>query len=111
MARTNARAGAFTLKSSRHIEALDDSHIFLSWTGVRSPQLWEVAYHNNLARTRQFDRDDSYRHVTGDRKDKSPQYRLALIYKMRRSLRWKPGWTSMRGYSAVASYNYRQSIA
>jgi hypothetical protein len=35
--------------------------------------------------------DRTYRHVTGDRKDKNPQYSLALIHKMRPWLRWKAG--------------------
>jgi hypothetical protein len=52
----------------------------------------KLAYQNNLARTRQFDRDDSYRHVTGEPKDRNPQqYSLALIYKMRRWLCWDAG--------------------
>ena len=55
--------------------------------------------------------DQTYRYVTGDRKDKSPQYSLALIYRMRPWLRWEAGVDINARDSDVAPYNYDQTIA
>ena len=48
----------------------------------------------------------TYRFVTGDRKDKSPQYSLALTFKMRPWLRWEAGLDINARDSPLASYNY-----
>ena len=55
--------------------------------------------------------DSTYRYVTGDRKDKSPQYSLAAIYKMRPWLRWEAGFDINGRDSPIASYNYHENIA
>jgi len=50
--------------------------------------------------------------VTGNpRKDKTPQYSLALTYTMRPWLRWEAGVDINARHSPVASYNYNESIA
>jgi hypothetical protein len=56
--------------------------------------------------------EQTYRFVTGTpREDKSPQYSLALTYKMRRWLRWEAELDSNARDSPVTSYNYKESIA
>jgi hypothetical protein len=59
-----------------------------------------------------WDGEQTYHFVTGNtRKDKSPQYRLALTYKMRPWLRWEAGLDINARDSPVASYNFNESIA
>jgi len=55
--------------------------------------------------------DSTYRFVTGDRRDKSPQYSLGLMYRMRRWLRWEAGVDIKSRDSQVVSYNYHENIA
>jgi polysaccharide biosynthesis protein VpsM len=56
--------------------------------------------------------EQTYHFVTGNpRKDTSPQYSLALTYKMRPWLRWEAGLDVNARDSPVASYNYRENIA
>ena len=54
--------------------------------------------------------DRTYRYVTGDRKDESPQYSLGLVYTMRPWLRWEAGFEFNERNSDVASYNYDQTV-
>jgi polysaccharide biosynthesis protein VpsM len=54
----------------------------------------------------------TYHFVTGNpRKDKSPQYGLALTYTMRPWLRWEAGVDINARHSPVASYNFNETIA
>ena len=56
--------------------------------------------------------EQTYRFVTGNpRKDKTPQYSLALTYKMRPWLRWEAGLDINSRDSPLASYNYKENIA
>jgi hypothetical protein len=61
--------------------------------------------------TAAHDAIDFYRHVTGGRADETPQYGLALAYKMRPRLRWEAGLDISARDSPLASYNYQQNIA
>jgi len=56
--------------------------------------------------------EETYHFATGNpRTDKSPQYSLALIYKMRPWLRWEAGLDINARDSPLAGYNYRENIA
>jgi len=56
--------------------------------------------------------DSTYRYVTtGVQTTKTPQYSLALTYKMRRWLRWDAGLDINARHSSIASYNFNENIA
>ena len=56
--------------------------------------------------------DSTYRYVTtGVQTTKTPQYSLALTYKMRRWLRFEAGLDINTRNSTIASYNFNESIA
>jgi hypothetical protein len=56
--------------------------------------------------------DSTYRYVTNPvQTTKTPQYSLALTYKMRRWLRWEAGLDINARSSPIASYNFNESIA
>ncbi len=55
--------------------------------------------------------DRTYRFVTGNRKDTSPQYTLTLNYTMRPWLRWEAGLDINSRDSDVANLNFDQTIA
>ena len=56
--------------------------------------------------------DSTYRFVTtGVQTSKTPTYSLALIYKMRRWLRWEAGLDINARNSPIANYNFHESIA
>ena len=73
---------------------------------------WTHEWNNRLASRLTLSREDrTYRLVTGDRKDESPQYSLALMYTMRPWLRWEAGFDINARDSNVAAENYDQTIA
>jgi hypothetical protein len=101
----------FDLSTERYTEEpvdllgdVTDTEIYsLSWNHE-----WNSRLESKLAASRV---DRTYRYVTGDRKDKSPQYGAALIYRMRPWLRWEAGVEVNSRDSNVAPYNYDQTIA
>jgi polysaccharide biosynthesis protein VpsM len=101
----------FDLSTRRYTEepiallgAVTDTAVYsLSWSHD-----WNSRLESKLALSTSY---WTYRFVTGDRKDRSPQYSLALTYKMRQWLRWEAGLDINARDSPVASYNYNESIA
>jgi len=82
----------------------DSAAYSLSWSHE-----WNSRLESKLAIS---ELEQTYRFVTGNpRKDKSPQYSLALIYKMRRWLRWEAGLDINERDSPLGSYNYKENIA
>ena len=55
--------------------------------------------------------NETFRYVTGDRRDKSLRYSAALIYWMRPWLRWEAGVDINARDSNFAPYNYDQTVA
>jgi len=101
----------FDLSTKKYLAApvdlsgdVTDSAVYsLSWSHG-----WSSRLESKLALS-EF--EQRYRFVTGNpRKDKSPQYSLALAYKMRPWLRWEAGLDINSRDSPLASYNYSQSI-
>jgi len=84
-------------------DATDSAVYSLSWTHA-----WNSRLESKLALSRLY---WTYRFVTGERRDRSPLYSLALTYKMRWWLRWEAGVDLNARDSPVASYNYTENIA
>ena len=85
-------------------DVTDSAAYSLSWSHE-----WNSRLESKLAIS---ELEQTYRFVTGTpREDKSPQYSLALTYKMRRWLRWEAELDSNARDSPVTSYNYKESIA
>ena len=102
----------FTLSTKRYLAVpvnlsgdVTDSAVYsLSWSHGWSSRLESKLAISELEQT--------YRFVTGNhRKDKSPQYSLALAYTMRRWLRWEAGLDINKRDSPLGSYNYKENIA
>ncbi len=101
----------FTLSTKRYLaepvdlsgDATDSAVYSLSWTHG-----WSSRLESKLALSRLY---WTYRFVTGERKDRSPLYSLALAYKMRWWLRWEAGVDFNARDSPLASYNYKENIA
>ena len=101
----------FTLSTRRYLaepvdlsgDATDSAVYSLSWTHG-----WSSRLESKLALSRLY---WTYRFVTGERKDRSPLYSLALTYKMRWWLRWEAGLDLNARDSPLASYNYKENIA
>jgi hypothetical protein len=102
----------FDLSTKKYLAApidlsgdVTDSAVYsLSWSHE-----WSSRLESKLALS-EF--EQTYRFVTGNpRKDKSPQYSLALTYKMRWWLRWEAGLDFNKRDSPLASYNYKENIA
>ena len=101
----------FTLSTRRYLaepvdpsgDATDLAVYSLTWTHG-----WSSRLESRLALSRFY---WTYRFVTGERKDRSPLYSLALTYKMRWWLRWEAGLDLNARDSPVASYNYKENIA
>src|SRR2546421_955592 len=101
----------FTLSTKRYLaepvdlsgDATDSAVYSLSWTHG-----WSSRLASKLALSRLY---WTYRFVAGERKDRSPLYRLALTYKMRWWLRWEAGLDLDARDSPIASYNYKENIA
>src|SRR5256885_3512750 len=101
----------FTLSTKRYLaepvdlsgDATDSAVYSLSWRhGWGDPPGSEVAPPQLYL---------TYRFVTGERRDRSPLYSLALTYKMRWWLRWEAGLDLNARDSPLASYNYKENIA
>jgi hypothetical protein len=85
-------------------DVTDTAAYSLSWSHAWNSRLESKWAISELVQT--------YRFVTGNpRKDKSPQYTLALTYKMRWWLRWEAGLDINSRDSPLASYNYKENIA
>ena len=101
----------FTLSTKRYLaepvdlsgDATDSAVYSLSWTHG-----WSSRLESKLALSRLY---WTYRFVTGERRDRSPLYSLALTYKMRWWLRWEAGVDFNARDSPAASYNYKENIA
>ena len=102
----------FDLSTKKYLAApvdlsgdVTDSAVYsLSWSHGWSSRLESKLAISELEQT--------YRFVTRNpRKDKSPQYSLALAYKMRRWLRWEGGLDINSRDSPLVSYNYKENIA
>ncbi len=102
----------FALSTERYLaepvnlsgDVTDSAAYSLSWSHE-----WNSRLESKLAIS---ELEQTYRFVTGNtRKDKSPQYSLALTYKMRRWLRWEAELDSKTRDSPVTSYNYKERIA
>jgi hypothetical protein len=102
----------FDLSTKRYLAApvdlsgdVTDSAVYsLGWSHE-----WNSRLESKLALS---EAEQTYHFVTGNpRKDKSPQYSLALTYKMRRWLRWEAGLDINARDSPLASYNYKENIA
>ncbi len=100
----------FDLKTERYTEepvdllgdVTDTETYSLGWTHE-----WNDRLESRLALSKE---DRTYRYVTGDRKDKSPQYSLALSYTMRPWLRWEAGVDLNERDSDLGAYNYDQTV-
>ena len=100
----------FDLRTERHTDEpvdifgdVTDTEIYsLRWSHEWNSRLESILAASKL--------DQTYRFVTGDRKDETPQYRLALVYKMRPWLRWEAGVDINARDSDVPAYNYDQTI-
>jgi hypothetical protein len=85
-------------------DVTDSAAYSLSWSHA-----WNSRLESKLAIS---ELEQTYRFVTGNpRKDKSPQYTLALTYKMRWWLRWEAGLDINSRDSPLASYTYKENIA
>ena len=85
-------------------DVTDSAAYSLSWSHAWNSRLESKLAISELVQT--------YRFVTGNpRKDKSPQYSLALTYKMRWWLRWEAGFDINSRDSPLVSYNYKENIA
>jgi hypothetical protein len=85
-------------------DVTDSAAYSLSWSHAWNSRLESKLAISELVQT--------YRFVTGNpRKDKSPQYSLALTYKMRWWLRWEAGFDINKRDSPLGSYNYKENIA
>ena len=85
-------------------DVTDSAAYSLSWSHA-----WNSRLESKLAIS---ELEQTYRFVTGNpRKDKSPQYSLALTYKMRWWLRWEAGLDINSRDSPLPSYNYKENIA
>jgi polysaccharide biosynthesis protein VpsM len=101
----------FDLSTKRYLAApvnlsgdVTDSAVYsLSWSHG-----WSSRLESKLAMSKLY---WTYRFVTGERKDKSPLYSLALAYKMRPWLRWEAGLDINKRDSPLGSYNYKENIA
>src|SRR5437016_82035 len=102
----------FALSTQRYLAApvdlsgdVTDSAVYsVSWSHE-----WSSRLESKLALS-EF--EQTYRFATGNpRKDRTPQYSLALAYKMRPWLRWEGGLDINSRDSPLVSYNYKQNIA
>ena len=101
----------FDLSTERYVDepvdllgdATDTAIYSLSWNHEWSGRLESKIVMSRL--------DQTYRYVTGNRKDTSPQYGAALIYKSRPWLRWEAGIDLNTRDSDLTAYNYDQTIA
>lgn len=100
----------FDLSTERYTEEPVDLLGDVTDTEIYSLE-WSHEWNNRLESKLALSKEDrTYRFVTGDRKDESPQYSLALVYAMRPWLRWEAGVDINARNSNTAAYNYDQTI-
>lgn len=101
----------FDLSTERYTEEPIDILADVTDTAIYSlgwSHEWTSRMESKIAASKVY---ETFRYVTGDRKDESLQYGAALIYRMRPWLRWEAGVDINARDSNFAPYNFDQTIA